>query len=107
MTTQIISMHIDWAREMVERQEANKAPDIFILKLVADDRRILNLVKASFEDEKTVSIAQTILNMNGERYKKPTEKQRAFLANRLIEKFATARAAIAAAFGISEQEMFN
>lgn len=103
----ISSMHIDWAKEMVARQEANKNDATNILMLVADDRRILNMIRATFTDSKTLDVVQTILSFDRNPRKSVTAKQRGFIAARLLEKFDSHRAAIAAAFEVSEKEMFG
>lgn len=103
----ITSMHIDYAKEMVARQEASKNSPANILMIVADDRRVLNMIRATFADEKTLDVAQTILSFDRNPRKRVTEKQRFFIAARLLEKFGDHRAAIAAAFNLTEKAMFG
>ena len=104
-------MHIDYAREMVERVENDtflKGDQRYMIKSVADEREILALVE-KVGDAKHAEIAATMreIKKNGGRYRKVTDKQKTAVALFLLEKFGTARAVLAAAFDKTEAEMFG
>jgi len=106
-----MAMHIDYARELVERKEADsyiKGDSRAILEAVAGESELLNLVIAE-GDDKHRDIATTMLEITRQRRsrRKITAKQVYAIVSFLLEKYGTARAALAAAFGVSEAEMFG
>lgn len=101
----------EYERELVERVENDsfqKGNPIVILMAVAEDKGILDLV-SKVGDDKHRSIADTIrdIKKSTNRYRKVTTNQKRAIALHLVEKFGTARAALAAAAGVTEQEMFG
>lgn len=106
-----MAMHIDYARELVERKEADsyiKGDSRAILEAVVAESELLKLVIAE-GDDKHRDIATTMLEITRQRRsrRKITAKQVHAIVSFLLEQYGTARAALAAAFGVSEAEMFG
>jgi hypothetical protein len=104
-------MHIDYAKELVEHYEADsqiQGDSFVILSTVATEAELLALIE-QHGDDKHRSIAATVREIQGanNRYRKVTSAQKAALARHLLDLFGTARAALAAAFATTEQEMFG
>lgn len=101
----------EYQRELVERIEADsfqKGNPVIILMAVAEDKDTLDLI-IKVGDDKHRAIAETIsdIKKSNNRYRKVTLNQKRAIAQFLVEKFGTARAALAAAAGVTEQEMFG
>lgn len=106
-----VSSKYEYERELVERVENDsfqKGNPIIILMAVAEDKDILDFV-AKVGDDKHRSIAETIsdIKRSTNRYRKVTMNQKRAIAQFLVEKFGSARAALAAAAGVTEMEMFG
>lgn len=106
-----MSSEYEYERELVERIENDsfhQGNPIVILMAVAEDKNILDLV-VKVGDDKHRSIAATVADIkaSNNRYRKVTLNQKRAIAKFLVEKFGTARAALAAAAGVTEQEMFG
>jgi len=99
-------MHIEYAADMILRVEAQfegERAQRYAIESYVDDNVILNLVD-TLGDEKASSIAATIRKNRNNRYAKVTSKQRYAIASAILAKYPTARAAYAAAYGVSEEE---
>lgn len=106
-----MNSNYEYERELVERIENDsfhQGNPIVILMAVAEDKNILDLV-VKVGDDKHRSIAATVADIkaSNNRYRKVTLNQKRAIAKFLVEKFGTARAAMAAAAGVTEQEMFG
>lgn len=99
-------MHIEYAADAViraEEQFKDEAAQRYVLESYADDKTVLQIVE-TLDDEKAKSIAATIVASRNNRYAKVTQKQRYAIASAILKKYTTARAALAAAYGVSEEE---
>lgn len=99
-------MHIDWARETVERHEKwHSDYDYTLMQLLCTEPEVLKIADALGID-KITSIATSARAAVGQRYKYVTDKQRHALAVALLEAHGNARAVLALAFGVTEAVMF-
>lgn len=100
-------MHIEYAADAVVRCEKQFAgtpqTELYVIESYADDEVVLKLVDR-LGDEKAASIAATIRQSRNKRYAKVTSKQRWAIATAILAVYPTARAAYAAAYGVSEDE---
>jgi len=104
-----MTMHIKFAADAVVRAEgqfSGEQAQRYVLECYADDSTVLKIVDM-LGDEKASSIAATIRSNRGNRYAKVTSKQRFAIATAILAKYATARAALAAAYGVSEDEFMT
>lgn len=103
-------MHIDYAAEALVGMESPKHvapfPAQSIVEAFAAEKEFLDLA-LSLRDEKICSIAGTVKSSESNHYKKVTHAQKHALASALLVKFGTARAVYAAAFGVSQMQMFG
>lgn len=101
-----MSIHIEYAADAIIRAEAQfqgEQAQRYVLESYADDSTVLKIVD-TLGDEKASSIAATIRQNRGNRYAKVTRNQRFAIATAILAKYATARAAFAVAYGVSEEE---
>lgn len=103
-------MHIDYAKECFLARETPKHSQPFtnlqLTELFIHESEFLKLVD-DLGDEKLSSIASTVRASAGNRHAKVTANQKYALAAPLLKKYKTARAVYAAAFGVTEAEMFG
>ena len=109
MGINLVKGHIDWFREVIEhnKENFNGEANLISLKTFADDLRVLSLIETAFDDKKTLGVCASIRATSADHFKKVTDKQRFYIATTLLEKYGSARAVVAAAFTMSEVEIFG
>lgn len=103
-------MHMDYAKELVERYENDRFlsenADEHIANAIIVEPVVLALIDR-VGDEKHRSIVESIREAENSRYKRVTQAQKIALVDFLLEKYGTARAILAAVYGVTENEMFG
>lgn len=101
-------VHVEFAADAVVRSEQfGEKGDQLVIEGFADQDTVLKLVDAT-GDVKAASIKKTIVEGRSNRRAKVTPKQRYAIATAVLAHYKTAAAALAASYGMTEEEfMFN
>ena len=101
-----MTMHIDYAIEVIEYHERNfpRNHNETIVRALCTESELLKLAIA-LNDEKITGICATVKEIKSSRHRRVTDKQIGALQGALLKKYGTARAIIAAAFNVNADEL--